>query len=162
MQRSGSAIYSWASWMDAGTAQGVLHRFMTLSNPQRAVIAAWSHGARQDADPFHAVDHPLDPPTEAQLLEDLCFYRAYLGGEGDSGKELVYKTMGEDGWKRTGQWPLPETEMTAWYFREEGGLSPEPPDAGTFARIPAEGAPVWTVERSPGRASHIVLPVISR
>ncbi len=129
VQRSGSAIYSWASWMDAGTAQGVLHRFMTLSNPQRAVIAAWSHGARQDADPFHAVDHPLDPPTEAQLLEDLCFYRAYLGGEGDSGKELVYKTMGEDGWKRTGQWPLPETEMTAWYFREEGGLSSEPPDA---------------------------------
>jgi len=132
VQRSGSAIYSWASWTDAGTAQGVLHRFMTLSNPQRAVIAAWSHGARQDTDPFHTVDHPLDPPTEAQLLEDLCFYRAYLGGEGDSGKELVYKTMGEEGWKRTDQWPLPETEMTAWYFREEGGLSPEsPPATGT-------------------------------
>ena len=129
VQRSGSAIYSWASWTDAGTAQGVLHRFMTLSNPQRAVIAAWSHGARQDTDPFHAVDHPLDPPTEAQLLEDLCFYRAYLGGKGDSGKELVYKTMGEDGWKRTGQWPLPETEMAAWYFREGGGLSLQPPGA---------------------------------
>jgi predicted acyl esterase len=157
VQRSGSAIYSWASWTDAGTAQGVLHRFMTLSNPQRAVIAAWSHGARQDTDPFHAVDHPLDPPTEAQFLEDLCFYQAYLGRKGDSGgeggsggaeasdsvgapgrekeamrpdgptKELVYKTMGEDGWKRTGQWPLPETEMTAWYLREDGGLSPQPP-----------------------------------
>ena len=73
VQRSGSAIYSWASWTDAGTAQGVLHRFMTLSNPQRAVIAAWSHGARHDTDPFHPVDHPLDPPTEVQQLEDLCF-----------------------------------------------------------------------------------------
>ncbi|MGW8265566.1 MAG: CocE/NonD family hydrolase, partial [Longimicrobiales bacterium] len=80
VERSGSAIYSWASWTDAGTAQGVLHRFMTLANPQRAVIAAWSHGARQDADPFHPADHPLDPSSEAQLLEDLCFYETYLRG----------------------------------------------------------------------------------
>ncbi|MBT8398347.1 MAG: CocE/NonD family hydrolase, partial [Gemmatimonadetes bacterium] len=149
VERSGSAIYSWASWTDAGTAQGVLHRFMTLSNPQRAVIAAWSHGARQDTDPFHPADHPLDPTTEEQLLEDLCFYEAYLGDEGgpsvegeaapsevgaepseiESMRELVYKTMGEEGWKRTSEWPLPKTEMTPWYFRADSVLSPEPPDA---------------------------------
>jgi predicted acyl esterase len=35
-------------------------------------------------------------------------------------------------------------------------------DADTFARIPAEGTPVWTLERSPARASHVVLPVIPR
>jgi predicted acyl esterase len=153
VQRSGSAIYSWASWTDAGTAQGVLHRFMTLSNPQRAVIAAWSHGARQDTDPFHPADHPLTPPAEEQLLEDLCFYEAYLGTNGNSGleddshgdeapgsrvdpegaqetpKELVYRTMGEDSWKRTTVWPLPGTVMTPWYFREDGGLSLEAPAA---------------------------------
>jgi putative CocE/NonD family hydrolase len=136
VQRSGSAIYSWASWTDAGTAQGVLHRFMTLSNPQRAVIAAWSHGARQDSDPFHPVDHPLDPSLEDQYLEDLCFYEACLGAQreedptlGPTGKVLVYKTMGEEGWKRTTQWPLPETQMVPWYFREDGGLSRESPEA---------------------------------
>jgi putative CocE/NonD family hydrolase len=127
VQRSGSAIYSWASWTDAGTAQGVLHRFMTLPNPQRAVIAAWSHGARQDTDPFHPADHLLDPPTEEQLLEDLCFYEEYVRGEGEPQRELVYKTMGEEVWKRTGEWPLPETEMTAWYFGADGELSPQPP-----------------------------------
>jgi putative CocE/NonD family hydrolase len=147
VQRSGSAIYSWASWTDAGTAQGVLHRFMTLSNPQRAVIAAWSHGARQDTDPFHPADHALDPPVEAQRLEDLCFYKAYLGGQPESSavagaepvgpgidpseaapmKELVYKTMGEEGWKRTSEWPLPGTEMIPWYFHGDGELSGEAP-----------------------------------
>jgi len=35
-------------------------------------------------------------------------------------------------------------------------------DADTFARIPAEGMPVWTVERGTSRASHITLPVIPR
>ncbi|MFC1660065.1 CocE/NonD family hydrolase [Gemmatimonadota bacterium] len=127
VQRSGSAIYSWASWVDAGTAQGVLHRFMTLSNPQRAVIAGWSHGAQQDADPFHPPDHPLDPGVEAQRLEDLCFYEAYLRGDGKREKELVYKTMGEEAWKRTEEWPLPEAEMTSWFFHENGEISSLPP-----------------------------------
>jgi putative CocE/NonD family hydrolase len=127
VQRSASAIYSWASWIDAGTAQGVLHRFMTLSNPQRAVIAAWSHGARQDASPYHADDHPLDPPTEAQRLEDLCFYEDYVRGDGGPAHQLVYKTMGEERWKTTSRWPLPETRPTRWYFREGGLLASTPP-----------------------------------
>ena len=129
VQASGSAIYSWASWTDAGTAQGVLHRFMTLPNPQRAVIAAWSHGAREDTSPFHAEDHALDLPTEAQRLEDLCFYETYVRGGGAPSHELVYKTMGEDVWKRTTEWPLPQTSEQVWYFREDGMLSPEAPAA---------------------------------
>lgn len=131
VERSGSAIYSWASWTDAGTAQGVLHRFMTLSNPQRAVIAAWSHGARHDASPFNPEDAPLVPAREAQLLEDLCFYEQYVRGEGGSQHELVYRTMGEDEWKRTDVWPLPETEDQDWYFGLDGTLSPtRPTDTG--------------------------------
>ena len=74
---------------------------MTLSNPQRAVISAWSHGARQDTDPFHPPDSPLTPSTEAQRLEDLCFYDRYVRGQGGPQHELVYRTMGEEGWKRT-------------------------------------------------------------
>lgn len=127
VERSGSAIYSWASWTDAGTAQGVLHRFMTLSNPQRAVIAAWSHGAREDASPYRPADAPLEPSVEAQRLEDLCFYDRYVRGAGGAQRELVYRTMGEDAWKRTGTWPLPQTELQAWYFGPDGALSTAPP-----------------------------------
>ncbi len=129
VERSGSAVYSWASWIDAGTAQGVLHRFMTLSNPQRAVIAAWSHGAREDASPYNPPDHPLEPPIEAQRLEDLCFYEQYVRGDGGAQHELVYRTMGEDGWKRTTDWPLAETEHQDWYLREGGRLSRSGPSA---------------------------------
>jgi hypothetical protein len=35
-------------------------------------------------------------------------------------------------------------------------------DADTFARIPAGGTPLWTLDRSPSRGSHIMLPVIPR
>jgi hypothetical protein len=131
VERSGSAIYSWASWTDAGTAQGVLHRFMTLSNPQRAVIAAWSHGARHDASPFNPAEAPLEPATEEQMLEDLCFYERYVRGDAGGRHELVYRTMGEDRWKLTEVWPLPETDHQNWYFGPGGTLSrSEPTVAG--------------------------------
>ncbi len=135
IEASGSAIYSWASWTDAGTAQGVLHRFMTLSNPQRAVIAAWSHGAREDASPFHPEVYPLEPSTELQRVEDLCFYEEYLRGSARPVHELVYRTMGEDVWKQTAEWPLPGLRHEAWYFREDGLLSrarPESPGADRY------------------------------
>ncbi len=35
-------------------------------------------------------------------------------------------------------------------------------DADTFARVPAEGTPVYTIERGPAYPSHVVLPVIPR
>ena len=43
IERSGAAIFSWGSWLDGSTADGVIRRFVTYSNPQRAVIGAWSH-----------------------------------------------------------------------------------------------------------------------
>jgi len=35
-------------------------------------------------------------------------------------------------------------------------------DHGTFARIPAQGNPIWRVARSTGMASYIRLPVVKR
>jgi putative CocE/NonD family hydrolase len=146
VEASGSAVYSWASWTDAGTAQGVLHRFMTLSNPQRVVIAGWSHGARQDTDPFHPADAPLDPPTEAQRLEDLCFLDAYVRGYGGPVHELVYRSLGEDGWKKTRVWPLPQTRLETWYLRDGGALTPEAPTG--------EGADTYAVDFTHTTGEH--------
>ena len=44
--------FHWGSWMDAGTAAGVLARFTSYQTPGRYIIGAWSHGARHDADPL--------------------------------------------------------------------------------------------------------------
>ena len=138
VEQSGAAIYSWGSWVDAGTAQGVLHRFMTLSNPHRAVIAAWSHGARHDASPYHPEDSPLEPPNEAQLLEELCFYERHLRGSGEHEHELIYQTMGQDGWKRTNVWPLPNTDLQRWYLGEGGTLSRTPPISAEADEYPVD------------------------
>ena len=46
IESSGAAIFGWGSWMDAGTADAVIRRFLTYSNNQRAVIGAWEHGGQ--------------------------------------------------------------------------------------------------------------------
>jgi putative CocE/NonD family hydrolase len=73
VERSGVPIQSWGSWMDAGTANGVLHRFMTITNPQRVFVGAWSHGGDHDASPYQREDADPNPPFRVQFLEDLCF-----------------------------------------------------------------------------------------
>jgi putative CocE/NonD family hydrolase len=107
LESSRAAMLTWASWMDAGTANGAIHRFATLSNRQRVVIGAWSHAARFSASPFLPPDSPLAPTLEEQQLEQLCFLDHHLRrrdtGQGD--RVLIYYTMGEERWKTTPAWP---------------------------------------------------------
>jgi hypothetical protein len=135
VERAGTPMQSWASWMDAGTANGVLHRFMTLRNPQNVVIGAWSHGGPLDADPFNPVNAEPNPPYDAQSLEDLCFFDRFVRGR-QNGVEtgtLRYFTMGEGRWKTTKKWPLPEVREERWYLRAGGELGPERPRPGAAA-----------------------------
>ncbi|MBI4541188.1 MAG: CocE/NonD family hydrolase [Gemmatimonadetes bacterium] len=135
VERAGTPIISWGGWMDAGTANGVLHRFMTLSNPQRVVVGPWSHGGEHHADPYRPMGTPTDPPMEGQRLEDLCFLDRWVRGQGAGVAErlLVYYTMGEERWKTTSEWPVPKTTYWDWYFAAGGGLGPEAPSAQAAA-----------------------------
>jgi uncharacterized protein len=129
VERSGTAIYSWGSWLDAGTANGVLRRFMTLNNPQRVVVGPWSHGANHHVSPYLPPDTPPDPPVEDQRLEDLCFLEQYVRGRdaGMGDRLLIYYTMGEERWKTATEWPIPGTRMTPWYFAADGRLATDAP-----------------------------------
>jgi putative CocE/NonD family hydrolase len=133
VERSRVPIQSWGSWMDAGTANGVLHRFMTLANPQHVFVGAWSHGGGHDASPYRPEDTEPNPPYGLQLLEDLCFLERNMRGRtasrGSMDTLLVYFTMGEEQWKTTARWPVPGSEPQRWYFAAEGKLLRNAPTA---------------------------------
>lgn len=134
LEEWGGPIQSWASWTDAGTANGVLHRYMTLDNPQRAFIGAWSHGGEHDTDPYRPDTATAAPAFTTQITEDLCFLRNWLGRHGAlaPGKQLVYYTMGERRWKTTTTWPPPEAELQPWYLSGTGRLTEAAPsEAGS-------------------------------
>jgi uncharacterized protein len=118
VEASRTPIQTWAGWMDAGTAAGAIHRFMTLTNPLRVFIGAFSHGGVHNASPYRTADDPANPPFATQLAEDLCFLHRCLDGPrlqmGD--KQLAYYTMGEERWKTTRQWPPDGFHHAPWYL----------------------------------------------
>ena len=142
IERSGAAIFGWGSWLDAATADTVLRRFVSFSNPQRAVIGAWNHKGEKHGSPYCPPKAPPVPSLEAQWQESLRFLNHHLKGIGDesiSDKILFYFTLGEEKWKTTAIWPPAGTTTQRWYLAKDGMLSQETPAARS-------GADTYTVD----------------
>ena len=129
VEQSKVPIQSWGSWMDAGTANGVINRFMSLSNPQRAFIGAWAHGGSPNASPYTLNSKSEDPAFPVQIVEGLCFLNEhtekgdYISKEHGPQKLLTYFTIGEEQWKTATEWPLPQTKWESWYLGAGNQLS---------------------------------------
>jgi putative CocE/NonD family hydrolase len=141
VERSGVPIFSWGGWLDAGTAAGVLHRFATLSNPQKAIIGPWSHGGGHHASPYRPPEFETVPSGDAQLGESLCYFDRYLKGiENQTPEhELIYYTMGEETWKSTPTWPPVGSSSLRMYLAAGNVLSSDPPGEDS-------GEDVYTVD----------------
>jgi uncharacterized protein len=132
IERSGAAIFSWGSWLDGSTADGVLRRFVTYPNPQRAVIGAWSHHYLNHGSPYCGPRTKLRPPRK-ELWQELLDYldRHLKDGSGHPDHQLIYFTMGEEAWKVTDVWPPAGTTTRRWYLASGRALergAPEEPE----------------------------------
>jgi putative CocE/NonD family hydrolase len=154
IERSPTAIFGWGSWMDAGTADAVIRRFLSYDTAHRAVIGAWEHGGRFHASSYQPSNLPADPKLPDQWREMLRFFDAYLKHEPHpqdgphpmngadevlSEKVLFYYTMGEERWKRTEVWPPEGTARQRWYLVENQALSPNAP-------VSESGSDMFTVD----------------
>lgn len=135
IEASGAAIYGWGGWFDAGTADAVIRRFLTFSNPQVAVVGAWNHGAGQHASPYDP--HGENVPQhwhEALRFFDYTLKGQPTGIEADiAARTLFYFTIGEEAWKSTTTFPPPGVTAERWYLAADHGLSRQPPTAETGA-----------------------------
>ena len=129
IEESGVAMLVRVGWQDAGTVNGTLGRYNTISNPQQVFIGPWDHGARNDTDPFKADDTPVQPDADARFEELVAFFDAHLreDGSGETPTEIHYYTLGADRWTRTETWPPAGFDDVTWYFGDGGTLSTEAP-----------------------------------
>jgi putative CocE/NonD family hydrolase len=145
---SGVAMFIRAGWQDAATVNGTLGRYMTIDNPQKVFIGPWDHGASNDADPFHAVDRPVEPSKEQQFAQMISFFDQFLKDDGAARIEsdISYYTLGADRWTTTKTWPPAGFSDETWYFAADGLLTTAQPQS-------AAGADDYTVnfEASTGR-----------
>jgi putative CocE/NonD family hydrolase len=132
MANSNTVTCGWGSWLDAGTADAAIRRFLTFDTAQRAVIGAWDHGGIRNASPYRPSDAPASPTLPGQWKEMLRFFDTYLQDAGSgvrSEKALFYYTLGEEKWKKTSTWPPEGTTTRRWYLAENQALSPARPNA---------------------------------
>jgi putative CocE/NonD family hydrolase len=129
IQSSNVPVLGWASWMDAGTGQAALRRYLTYAGPQRAVIGAWNHGGIKVASPYLPEDIPLSPRLSIKRREILRFFNGWMKPDVENAPEsaLIYYTSGSEDWHATHQWPPHRIEPRTWYFSEGRRLLPQEP-----------------------------------
>jgi uncharacterized protein len=128
-------VFGWASWLDAGTANAALRRFLTFSNPQQVVIGAWNHGGIKKSSPYPDSGDAYTHSTAFQQREILRFLDNQLKSPEDKPpleNKIYYYTLGAEKWQVSDTWPPPGTRKQRWYFGPGLKLLPQQPqDEGT-------------------------------
>jgi putative CocE/NonD family hydrolase len=119
-------------WHDAGTALGALAMFASFNSPLRVILGPWSHSGGFRADPFLQGDgtefNVISPETVFGLtvksLDATFKQNKLIDKNTDDQFGLVeYYTLGENRWKTTRQWPLPQTKTQRLYLAADHQLS---------------------------------------
>ena len=125
-------ILTFAGWLDAGVANGVLSQFMSLSNTQEDWIGPWNHGEGYIADPFQP-SRPLTNAERQQFNDTLyAFFDHYVKHDGrlDGKRLLHYYTLNEGQWRTTTRFPVTGTHMRRLYLADGRTLTWQQRDAG--------------------------------
>jgi len=136
IQESNVPMLVFASWLDAGTADGALIRLQNYSNPQKVVILASNHGGRFHASPF-TVGHekiPSNPSIKMQVDMRLQFLDRHLKGtqnDVDDWPTLQYFNMGEETMRESAAWPIANTSTRNLYLAQGNRLTTETPSANS-------------------------------
>ena len=141
-------------WHDAGTQLGALSLFVSFKSPMRVILGPWSHVGDSRADPFQAGDGktleaiPFDDVWSLTVQSlNAIFKQNNLTNTikpiDDDFGVVEYYTLGENRWKTTRMWPLPDTQRQRLYLSSGHQLSMSAPTA-------AEGSDHYSVNPHAG------------
>jgi len=143
IEQNNAPLIVCCGWHDAATALGALALFASCSNPKRVILGPWNHAGDARVDPFQPGDGtqseaiPLD--YRLGLIADsldATFKKAPYPALDDTPTDdqfgvVEYYTLGENQWKTTKEWPLPETHMQRLYLSGDYQLSRVAPEQAT-------------------------------
>ena len=137
IEASNVPMLVFASWLDAGSADGAIKRFMNYNNNQKLILMPDDHGAEFLASPYQVGNMPLPPSIslEDRAQIQLLFFDYYLKGE-DNGYEqalpnVLYYNFAEENYLASTVWPPVNSQLSRYYFAPQGKLSPSTPTEAT-------------------------------
>jgi len=132
------AVLTVGGWFDAEDLSGPFKTYGAIgrNNPgifNALVVGPWVHGgwARYDGNHLGSVGFASNTGQffRAQIL--FPFFEQYLKGAGDAKLPGAYVfETGTNVWRQYPAWPPKNPETKTLYFRDNGGLSFDPPSAG--------------------------------
>jgi putative CocE/NonD family hydrolase len=135
--------YNRVGWIDAGTAEGVLEKYLTFDTSQRIVITPTGHRLGQFVDLYRTQpDQDPHEPGFGNPNADMLDYFARHLGDGPETREqrrVTYFTYGANVWKETDVWPPKGIQMQTLYFGEGRSLLPTRP-------VSPDGYDAYTVD----------------
>ena len=126
LQKLNIPIYGWASWQDANFANVAISRFLSLKNPQVAIIGDWNHGAHLPANQFDPSRTSVIPTPHDRIKTQIGFFNRCLR-DGIKDKTIYYYTLGEERWKKSHIWPPFGHTLQRWYFQINNNLTTDVP-----------------------------------
>ena len=123
--------YNRVGWIDAGTAEGVLEKFLTIITPQKIVIGPTGHRLGKFVDLYGTYPNqsPSEPGFKNLNAEMLEYFTRHLkdGPEIKEQRRVTYFTYGANVWQETNVWPPKGIQMQKLYFGEARSLVPTKP-----------------------------------
>lgn len=128
-------------WHDAGTQLGALSMFTSFNCSIRVILGPWSHGGEFRVDPFEvSSDKNPEEISEKQLYcMTIDSLNSVIRAKSNDSRPLNtayrkeefscvdYYTLGENRWKSTAQWPLPQTKIQRLYLAADHKLDRQRP-----------------------------------
>ena len=137
-------------WHDAGTALGALSLFASFDCSVRVILGPYNHSGNITVDPLMQNEETEYDVMASEVLFSLPVKFCNMVFEQRKSSEKVdnkrfgcvkYYTLGENCWKTTRRWPLPETVRKRFYFGENHELS-------LYKPLSAEGFDRYQVDLS--------------
>ena len=145
-------VQYWASWMDAGTADGTLARYRSLPGvPMEVWITGNNHGGERLTDPFFPDAVAPLPSVDAQWTAITDFIARIRAGKPVT-RAIHYYVLGAKQFRTTTDWPPTDVKRTEFRFSADGMLSsgqlgPEGTDAYNVDFAATSGAATrWTTQ----------------
>jgi uncharacterized protein len=126
MQSASVPTQYWASWVDGGTADSALSRYVSAPDvPMEIYIEATNHAERKAADPFFVAGGAPQMSLDDVFATNLDFLnRVMVKGE-TIRRQIHYVVMGVPTWETTTTWPPQNVAQKVWKFDASNHLAVE-------------------------------------
>lgn len=113
----------WASWVDGGTADSVLSRYVSAPDvPMEVYIEATNHAQIRAADPFFVSGGAPQMSVDDLYAANLDFLNRVMAKGESVPRQIRYVVMGSGDWRTTTTWPPQGVTQSIWKFDTENRL----------------------------------------